>query len=129
MNWLRHAFAVTPEADQVPTRAQAALVERFCRLIAERGLETPALLFLETARPLNFVSAQALTFLSPVLSALGPPQALDEVAAFLEHRGAVDYLCRRIEELSSELRKCAGQGAPNGPSSADDSPEGSSAGS
>jgi hypothetical protein len=63
-------------------------------------MTTPAILFLETVRPLNFVSSQVLQFFRPVLSVVADPAACRELAEFLEHRGSIDYLCRRIEELA-----------------------------
>ncbi|HEY2251320.1 MAG TPA: hypothetical protein VGH74_09680 [Planctomycetaceae bacterium] len=98
--WLKHAFAVEPEGPVEPTETQRAVVDRLCRQVVSRGLATPALIFLESVRPLNYVSSQTLHFFAPVLSAVADAHACGELAAFLEHRGSVDYLCRRIEELS-----------------------------
>jgi hypothetical protein len=64
-------------------------------------MTTPAILFLETVRPLNYVSSQVLQFFRPVLSVVADPAACRDLAEFLEHRGSVDFLCRRIEELAS----------------------------
>ena len=46
------------------------MAEARVRQVAERGLTTPALVFLESVRPLNYVSSQALTFFTPILSAI-----------------------------------------------------------
>lgn len=99
-DWLKHAFAIEPAAAVEPTAAQRDVVDRVCRQVVARGLATPALIFLESVRPLNYVSSQTLHFFQPVLSAVADAQACRELADFLEHRGSVDYLCRRIEELS-----------------------------
>ena len=99
LDWLKHAFAIEKEGPLEPTEAQKALVDRLCRQVVARGLAAPALVFLESARPLNYVSSQALQFLMPVLSTVAEPQACQDLAEFLEHRGSVDYVCRRIEAL------------------------------
>jgi hypothetical protein len=99
-DWLKHAFAIEPEGPVEPTEAQRAIIDRICRQVHARGLETPALIFLESVRPLNYVSSQTLHFFAPVLSAVADAKACQEFADFLEHRGSVDYLCRHIEELS-----------------------------
>ena len=99
-DWLKHAFAVEPDKPVEPTAAQQALIDRFCRQVHARGLTTPALIFLESVRPLNYVSSQTLHFFTPILSVVADAKACRELAEFLEHRGSVDYLCRRIEELS-----------------------------
>jgi len=100
VDWLKHAFAVDAGGPSEPNEAQQAIAERLCRLIVSRGLATPALVFLETSRPLNYVTAQGLHFFLPLLGALGDPQGVADFSAFLEQRGSIDWLCRRIEELS-----------------------------
>jgi hypothetical protein len=100
LDWLKHAFAIEPDGPVEPNEAQKAIVDRLCRQVVARGLATPALVFLESVRPLNYVSSQALTFFAPILSAIADAKACQDLAEFLEHRGSVDYLCRRIEELS-----------------------------
>src|SRR5437763_187296 len=101
-DWLKHAFAVEPAGPVEPTDAQRAVIDGLCRQVVARGLATPALIFLESVRPLNYVSSQTLHFFAPVLSAVADAQACRELADFLEHRGSVDFLCRRIEELASK---------------------------
>ena len=101
-DWLKHAFAIEPDGPVEPTEVQRAIIDRLCRQVHSRGLTTPALVFLESVRPLNYVSSQTLHFFAPVLSVVADAQACRELADFLEHRGSIDYLCRRIEELSQE---------------------------
>ena len=100
--WLKHAFAVAPPGPFEPTEPQRALIDRLCRQVVARGLTTPALVFLESVSPLNFVTSQTLRFFGPCLTALGGQQACDELTEILEHRGAIPYLCRRLEELARE---------------------------
>jgi hypothetical protein len=101
-NWLKHAFAIEPEETIAPTAGQRAIIDRLCGHVVARGLTTPALVFLESVRPLNYVSSQTLQFFSPILSVIADRKAVDELAAFLEHRGSVEFLCKRIEELEEE---------------------------
>ena len=100
-DWLKHAFAIEPDGPVEPTEVQRAIIDHLCRQIVARGLTTPALVFLESVRPLNYISSQTLHFFAPVLSVVADAQACRELADFLERRGSVDYLCRRIEELSA----------------------------
>src|SRR5579862_4100472 len=97
-DWLKHAFAIEVDRPVEPTESQRALIDRLCRQVVSRGLATPALVFLESVRPLNYVSAQTLHFFAPILSVIADSRACQDLAEFLEHRGAVDFLCRRIEE-------------------------------
>ncbi len=105
MQWLKHAFAVDPPGPAQPTDDQRAAVETVCHEIVRRRLVTPSLVFLEMARPLNFLGAQTLHFLSPFLSVLSERQATPDahkhLAQFLERRGSIDYICGRIEDLEA----------------------------
>ena len=104
MNWLRHAFAVDPPGPAEPTDAQRPIVERVCSEVVRRRLAVPALFFLEMSRPLNSLAAQTIYFFSPVLSAVLTGNEHQRFAEFLDRRGSVDYLCRRIEELTERQR-------------------------
>jgi hypothetical protein len=100
LDWLKHAFAIEAEGPVTPTPSQSAVIDRLCGLVVERGLTTPALIFLESVHPLNYVSAQTLHFFAPIISAIADPAAARELAEFLEHRGSVAYLCQRLQDLS-----------------------------
>ncbi|RPI89584.1 MAG: hypothetical protein EHM42_02770 [Planctomycetaceae bacterium] len=97
IDWLYHAFAVPRAAEFSPSESQRQLVERVCRTVVERDLQAPAAILLESVRPLHRVSAQFLHFLGPVLSLAGQAAAASELALFLEHPGAIEYLADRLE--------------------------------
>lgn len=114
MQWLRHAFAVDPPGPAEPTDAQRAIAERLVREIVRRRMSTPALLFLEASRPLNMLGAQALHFLQPLISAVADGDGPRRFAEFLERRGSIDWLCRRIEERESEGMQAVRPHGPDG---------------
>jgi hypothetical protein len=99
MNWFRHAFALDPPGPAEPTEAERSIVDRLCQEVVRRQMTAPALAFLEMSRPLNFLAANAIHFFSPLLSVLVTGDEHRRFAEFLERRGSIDYLCRRIEEL------------------------------
>ena len=105
MRWLKHAFAVDPPGPVEPTPEQQAAIDAVCRQVVKRHLTTPSLLFLEMSRPLNYVGSQAMHFFAPFLSVLTQRQGHRHFAAFLEHRGSIEYLCRRIEELEADAAR------------------------
>ena len=98
------AFHVEPAGAAKPTESEAALVERVAHEIVHRGMSQPALLFLESSRPLSGVGAAAMHFLQPFVSVVMKPQTWATLATFLERSGAVEYLCLRIETLESQKR-------------------------
>ena len=93
----RRAFALTP----IETRYSAedeALLCKVAALIVKRGMAAPALLFLESLGPLNFLGGQVVHGLKPFLDLLCNPVELDRLATMLERRDSVDRLVTLIQE-------------------------------
>jgi len=113
---LKHAFHVEPPGVAVPAPEEEKLLRRMTDEVVRRGMAQPALLFLESLRPLNGVGAQAMHFLHPFASVIVQPQAYERIAAFLERRGSIEWICRAIEDAESERdagnsRRCPGGGS------------------
>ena len=105
---LHRAFAVDPSGPAEPTPQQQPALDWFCRQVAKRHLTTPGLIMLEMSRPLNFMGAQAMHFFSPGVWALARQQNYEHYrhfSAFLEKRGAVDYLVSRIEHFEAQYNR------------------------
>ncbi len=105
---LKHAFAVDAPGAVEPTDAQRPAVEWVCAQVAKRHLTLPGLIVLEMMRPLNYIGAQVMHFTSPGVWAIAPKHiygGYQNFATFLENRGSVEYMCRRIEELEAEYLK------------------------
>jgi hypothetical protein len=104
-SWLKHAFAVDAPGEARPTPEQEPPVDWLARQIARRHLTTPGLIALEMCRPLNWIIAQGMHFSEPAVWAV-TPDAFSEhyrhLAAFLERRGSIEHLCRRLEAMESE---------------------------
>ena len=66
--------------------------------IARRRMLAPALFFLESVKPLAFVSSQVMHFFRPIVQTIWTnPMTYDRVARVLERRGALELLLRRLE--------------------------------
>ncbi len=102
MNWFKHAFAVDPPGPVEPTALQQVAIDRVCIEITRRHLSTPALLFLELFRPLNYLGSQLLHYLNPIVSAVLNDDGYRHFTEFLERRGSIDYLCNRIKTLDEK---------------------------
>ena len=85
---------VSPEAE--------AAVDRVARFVVRFGLTVPAILALESMRPLSFVGSQFMHVLSPSITAILSIQEWDAMAGLLEDRRGLDYLIERIENLNKE---------------------------
>ena len=110
-DWLKNAFAVEGSAPPPLSAEQQVLVDRLCHEVVRRGLATPAIAFLEMSHPLNSVGAHTIHFFTPLLSALFDAESCRRLAEFLERRGSIELLCRRIEALQAEAQSSA-DGSP-----------------
>ncbi|MBA3539339.1 MAG: hypothetical protein H0T79_06895 [Deltaproteobacteria bacterium] len=75
-----------------------AMLDELADAIVRRHLETPALFFLESMRPLNFIGSQMMVFLRPIVSVIwANPRRWDQVQRVMEIRGSAEELARRLE--------------------------------
>ena len=93
---VRHAFAVEPEGQPLSPE-DLALLERVAATVVERGMATPAMLFLESVGPMNFLGSQALHFFTPILEVVFPQRDVERVAHLLERRDTLARLTVLIE--------------------------------
>jgi hypothetical protein len=112
MDWFKHAFATDPPGPAQPTDRQRVLIDRLCHEVVRRRMTMPAHLLLEMGRPLNFVSAQLMVFFQPFLTALADAAAYDELTAFLEQRGSLEYIESRLEAIEAATATSSGPAAP-----------------
>lgn len=87
------AVQITPEQEQ--------MLDKIAQTIVRRGMSVPAVFFIESLKPLNFIGSQALVFFGPVIESLFPKNGIYDFAELMEDRDNVDRLLLRIEELES----------------------------
>jgi len=97
---VRHAFALEPEGQPLSPE-DMALLERVAATVVERGMATPAILFLESVGPMNFLGSQALHFFAPILEVVFPQRDVERVAHLLERRDTLSRLTDLIEQRTA----------------------------
>jgi hypothetical protein len=85
-----------------------ALLERVAARVVELRLEVPAVLTLESVRPLSFVASQAMIFFQPLVQALLRFSDYRRFAALAERRDALEALTALIERRAEEARTARG---------------------
>jgi len=80
------------------------LLDRLAEGIVGRHMTVPAILFLESMKPLSFVGSQALYFFEPMVRALFTVPEYERFAALLERRETMEVLLVRIEERDAASR-------------------------
>ncbi|WP_373652108.1 MULTISPECIES: hypothetical protein [unclassified Schlesneria] len=102
LEWLKHAFAVNPTGPVQPTLSQQAAIDAVCREIIRRHMTLPAQMMLESSAPLNFVTGQLLRMVEPFLGLILDGASIRDFASFLEQRGSLEYISRRLQELQEQ---------------------------
>jgi len=81
-----------------------ALIERVARRIVELHMEVPAILTLESGKPLSLLASQTLVFLEPIVLTLMPIGDYRRFALLIERRDVVEELIQSIE-AGAEARR------------------------
>jgi len=89
------------------TAEQAAATDKVARFIVRFGLTVPAILALESLRPLSFVGSQFMYLLSPAVTTFLSQKDWESMAGLLEQRSGVEYVLRVIEQLDREKEAVA----------------------
>jgi len=94
-----------------------ALLDRLATRVVELHMEVPAILTLETSKPLSLLASQTLVFFEPIVQSLFRFDGYRRFTALVERRDALETLTQKIEEQSerasaerrrqSELRRAA----------------------
>ena len=80
---------------------QQALLDRIAEAVVARELTAPAVLFLESMKPLSFLGGQFMAFLSPFIHMVVDATEYDRIAEVIERRENVEFLIQRIEHHAS----------------------------
>ena len=102
---IKHAFALGEKTNFNPTEKQKHIVDKVCHEVVKRHLAMPAVLLLETLRPLNYIGSQVMHFFQPIISSVLPVDGYSDFTELLEQRGSVDYFCERIRDIEEERQK------------------------
>ena len=97
-----HAFAL--DSGEPLSDEEQALVDRLAGLVVRRRMTAPALMALESARPLSFVGSQVLAFAGPMLKLAFSPAEYDRLQGLLERRRSIDWIIEAITEGEDRRR-------------------------
>ena len=79
------------------------LIAKIARGIARRRLAFPAILALESVKPLNYLASQALIVLTPALGMFIEYATLDDICDMLQERKNVERLIAAIDMENKKL--------------------------
>lgn len=88
--------------DELSPEDRDKLIDELARKVVSRGMETPAIMFLEMHKPVAFLASQSVLVASPFLMPLFGPEGVRKFSQLLGDRENVELLIRRIEDLADE---------------------------
>ena len=98
----RHAFAL--ESPYGPlTEEDLALLDRLAEKVVARRMAMPAILFLQSMRPLSGIGSQAMVFLAPFLTPLLNTETYNRIAEIMDRREGIMAMVGAIE--AAEARR------------------------
>ncbi len=81
-------------------------LKKVAQKIVDNRMTVPAILFLESVKPLNFVGSQVLHFFQPFVQMLFSASEYEKFASTMERRESVERLICFIEDFDAEaIRK------------------------
>ena len=91
-----------------------ALLDRLAARVVELHMEVPAVLTLESSKPLSVIAGQAMIFFEPFVQSLFTFPDYRRYASLIERRDAIEALIVRIEEQSERARAARRSGRGSG---------------
>lgn len=98
---LKVAFVI-PEPP--PSPELVAFMDRIAESVVQSQMQVPALMILETCKPLNFIGSQALLVLQPVFQTILNYRDYEKLVELLAHRSHVESLMKMIEEKNGKRK-------------------------
>lgn len=86
------------------TPEDEAILDRVAVRVVAMRMTVPAILALESMKPLSFVGSQAMYFFEPMVRAFFSVPEYERFAALLEKRDTMEALLVKIEEKDADAR-------------------------
>ncbi|MCJ7491319.1 MAG: hypothetical protein MUP15_04090 [Dehalococcoidia bacterium] len=94
--------ATAPPDDSQADQERDALIASVAQRIVDKGLAAPAVFFLESSKPLSFLTSQAMIVFEPTAHALFDTTTYTRFQELLEDRENVERLIVSIERKEDE---------------------------
>jgi len=84
------------------TPHQEEILDKIARKVVYWKMSVPAILFLESVKPLNYIGSQMMAFFEPFVQTLFSVKDYEEFRQMMERRGTIELLLVRIEKFEAE---------------------------
>lgn len=98
-------FSTELPADPHLPEAEDDVLNRLAVQVVKRGMSVPAIMFLESVKPLNYIGSQTMVFFEPIVQSVFNFRDYDTIRSALEKRHSIELLIRKIEEQDAIAQK------------------------
>lgn len=88
-------------AQQSYTDYERELLDKVAKKVVYWKMAVPAIMTLESLKPLNYIGSQAMVFFEPIVQSLFSFKDYDTFRAMLERRETIEHLLLRIEHFDA----------------------------
>lgn len=101
MSFFKSGMDLPNQGRGILPEEQEAVFEKLAKWVVRKGMTVPAIMALESVKPLNYVSSQTMVFFEPIFQAIFNMREYDIVREALERRESIEILILRIEEFDA----------------------------
>jgi hypothetical protein len=91
---------IPPDSKEL-TPEEVELMTKIAAKVVHWQMTVPAILFLESVKPLNWIGSQAMVFFEPFVSAIFNVKEYNLFRGMMERRENVERMLQKIEELDA----------------------------
>ncbi len=93
-----------PDGSKPPIPEEGdAVLEKLAKKVVQWRMAIPAILFLESVKPLNYIGSQTMVFFEPIVQTIFNFRDYDTLRATMERRESVEILLQKIEKYDAAL--------------------------
>ena len=98
MSFFKGSFDLPESGKDGLPENEDAILEKLAVKVVEKGMAVPAILFLESVKPLNFIGSQMMVFFEPIVQTVFNFKDYDTLRTALEKRETVEIMLLKIEK-------------------------------
>lgn len=87
--------------EKILPEEEDAIIDKLAKKVIDRGMAVPAIMFLESVKPLNFIGAQTMVFFEPIIQTVFNFKDYDVLRTALEKRETIEIMLLRIEKYDA----------------------------
>jgi hypothetical protein len=84
---------------------EKALLDKLAKKVVHWKMTAPAIMALESVKPLNYIGSQAMVFFEPIIQTIFNLRDYDTIRQMLERRETIEMLLLRIESFDAVARR------------------------